>query len=75
MEGIIARAISGLQQDQETRRQEHPDDAATIDEFVTRLQALKTVSTPWTLELEDISGELIYRYSLIGTVKKRCVKW
>ncbi|XP_013141327.1 PREDICTED: zinc finger protein ZPR1 [Papilio polytes] len=56
VEGIIARAISGLQQDQETRRQEHPDDAATIDEFVTRLQALKTVSTPWTLELEDISG-------------------
>ncbi|KPJ17507.1 Zinc finger protein ZPR1 [Papilio machaon] len=56
VEGIIARAISGLQQDQETRRKEHPEDAATIDAFITRLQDLKTVNTPWTLELEDISG-------------------
>ncbi|XP_013178955.1 PREDICTED: zinc finger protein ZPR1 [Papilio xuthus] len=56
VEGIIARAISGLQQDQVARRQEHPDDAATIDAFITRLQDLKTVTTPWTLELEDISG-------------------
>ncbi|CAG5015802.1 unnamed protein product, partial [Parnassius apollo] len=56
VEGILARAISGLMQDQENRKAEHPEAAAKIEAFVGRLQALKTLDTPWTLILEDISG-------------------
>ncbi|XP_068627212.1 zinc finger protein ZPR1 [Battus philenor] len=56
VEGIVARAISGLAQDQEARKAEHPEDAAQIDEFLARLQALRTLESKWTLQLEDISG-------------------
>ncbi|XP_049884253.1 zinc finger protein ZPR1 [Pectinophora gossypiella] len=56
VEGIVARAIAGLTQDQEARRAEHPAAAAQIDQFVERLRRLRTLEEPWTLELEDISG-------------------
>ncbi|XP_045525587.1 zinc finger protein ZPR1 [Pieris brassicae] len=56
VEGLLARAIAGLTQDQEIRRTEHPDAAEQIDGFVAKLQALKVLKTPWTLELEDTSG-------------------
>ncbi|KAJ2942225.1 hypothetical protein O0L34_g15772 [Tuta absoluta] len=56
VEGIIQRAIAGLTQDQEVRRKEHPDAAAQIEEFVAKLHLLRVLDEPWTLELEDISG-------------------
>ncbi|XP_050360188.1 zinc finger protein ZPR1 isoform X1 [Nymphalis io] len=56
VEGIISRAMAGLNQDQEVRRQQHPDAAAQLDEFVQRMQVLKNGEKPWVLELEDISG-------------------
>ncbi|KAI5635929.1 ZPR1 zinc-finger domain-containing protein [Phthorimaea operculella] len=56
VEGIIQRAIAGLTQDQEVRRQQHPDAAAQIEEFVAKLHLLRVLDEPWTLELEDISG-------------------
>ncbi|XP_047543047.1 zinc finger protein ZPR1 [Vanessa atalanta] len=56
VEGIISRAMAGLSQDQEVRRQQHPDAASQIDGFVQRMQVLKNGEKPWVLELEDISG-------------------
>lgn len=56
IEGIIDRSISGLEQDQPVRRIEHPEVAAQIDGFVESLRKLKTVETPFTIILEDISG-------------------
>lgn len=56
VEGIITRAINGLEQDQETRRKEHSDVAAQIDEFIKKLNLLKEFQEPFTLILEDISG-------------------
>ncbi|CAG9790715.1 unnamed protein product [Diatraea saccharalis] len=56
VEGVISRAIHGLTQDQEARRAQHPEAAEQIEAFVVRLEALKTLERPWTLELEDISG-------------------
>lgn len=56
IEGIIDRAISGLEQDQPVRRTEHPDVAAQIDEFVKKLRNLKSVETTFTIIFEDISG-------------------
>ncbi|CAK1547940.1 unnamed protein product [Leptosia nina] len=56
VEGILARAVAGLTQDQDTRRLQHPEAAVQIEAFVEKLQALKTLHKPWHLELEDISG-------------------
>lgn len=56
LEGILDRACSGLEQDQPVRRIEHPEDAAQIDGFVEQLRHLKTVERPWSVVLEDISG-------------------
>ncbi|XP_041983917.1 zinc finger protein ZPR1 [Aricia agestis] len=72
VEGIIARAMAGLSQDQETRRREHPDAAAQIDAFLERLQALKTLQTPWTLQLEDISGNCFVENPVAPRKDPRC---
>lgn len=56
IEGIIERTISGLSQDQEKRRIDHPAEAESIDAYIDRLRHLKLVKTPFTVLLEDISG-------------------
>ncbi|XP_073966478.1 zinc finger protein Zpr1 [Choristoneura fumiferana] len=56
VEGIIARAVAGLTQDQASRRAEHPAAAEQIDAFVRRLQGARQLDKRWTLELEDASG-------------------
>lgn len=49
MEGVIDRAIAGLEQDQEVRRKEHPDTAKKIDEFIEKLSDLKNLKAPFKL--------------------------
>lgn len=49
VEGIISRAVTGLEQDQEKRRSEHPEVAAQIDSFIEKLNGLKELSRPFTL--------------------------
>ncbi|TDG39488.1 hypothetical protein AWZ03_014086 [Drosophila navojoa] len=56
IEGIIERTITGLSQDQEKRRIEHPTEAESIDAFIDRLRDLKLVKKPFRVLLEDISG-------------------
>ncbi|ALC49477.1 Zpr1, partial [Drosophila busckii] len=56
VEGIIERTITGLSQDQEKRRIDHPSEAASIDAYIDRLRQLKELSTPFRVLLEDISG-------------------
>ncbi|EDW58040.1 zinc finger protein ZPR1 [Drosophila virilis] len=56
VEGIIERTITGLSQDQEKRRIDHPTEAASIDAFIDRLRQLKLLNKPFRLLLEDISG-------------------
>ncbi|KMZ08919.1 zinc finger protein ZPR1 [Drosophila simulans] len=56
VEGIIERTIAGLSQDQEKRRIDHPETAASIERYIERLHRLKEVTTPFHLLLEDISG-------------------
>lgn len=58
VEGIISRVISGLSQDQEKRRQQHPDEAEKIDQFIAKLEALKEGTSPFTLIVDDISGDI-----------------
>jgi zinc finger protein len=57
VEGIITRVISGLSQDQEKRKVDHPEAAAQIDTFIAKLEELKEVNKPFTLIIDDISGD------------------
>ncbi|EDV92458.1 zinc finger protein ZPR1 [Drosophila grimshawi] len=56
VEGIIERTITGLSQDQEKRRIDHPTEAASIDDYIDRLRQLTKLTKPFRLLLEDISG-------------------
>jgi zinc finger protein len=56
VEGIFDRAKRGLSQDQVLRRIQDPDGAAQIDAFLEKLDNLLLVEKPFTIVLEDISG-------------------
>ncbi|XP_069411357.1 zinc finger protein ZPR1 isoform X2 [Ovis canadensis] len=56
VEGLISRAISGLEQDQPTRRANEEAVAERIDEFIAKLKELKQVASPFTLIIDDPSG-------------------
>lgn len=56
IEGLLDRAVAGLEQDQPARREVDPDVAARIDVFIQKLQKLKDVKEEFTLVIEDPSG-------------------
>lgn len=49
MEGIIDRIESGLLQDQDKRKDENPEIAKQIDEFLKKLAKLKCLSSSFTM--------------------------
>lgn len=56
VEGVLGRSIEGLEALQPERRVQDPKNAEKIDEFLGRLRALKSGEKPFTMVLEDISG-------------------
>ncbi|MBN3323226.1 ZPR1 protein, partial [Atractosteus spatula] len=56
IEGLIDRAVAGLEQDQPTRKATAPEVASKIDEFIEKLKKLKDVESPFTLIIDDPSG-------------------
>lgn len=56
VEGMIDRAVEGLNQDQVLRRIQHPEVAEQIDKFMEKLLELKTLKSPFHLVLDDPSG-------------------
>ncbi|XP_041639860.1 zinc finger protein ZPR1 [Cheilinus undulatus] len=56
VEGLLDRAMAGLEQDQPIRRATDPDVADRIDEFIQKLKKLKDVEEEFTLVIEDPSG-------------------
>lgn len=56
IEGLLDRAVSGLEQEQPARREADPEVAAMIDEFIRKLRKLKDVEEEFTLMIEDPSG-------------------
>lgn len=56
IEGLLDRAVAGLEQDQAVRRAADPEVAEKIDEFIKRLKKLKEVENEFTLVIEDPSG-------------------
>lgn len=56
VEGLLDRAIAGLEQDQPGRRAADPGVADRIEEFIQKLKKLKEVESEFTLVVEDPSG-------------------
>lgn len=56
IEGLLDRAVAGLEQDQPLRRAADPQVADKIDEFIEKLKRLKEVENEFTLVIEDPSG-------------------
>lgn len=56
IEGLLDRAVAGLEQDQPVRRATHPEVAEQIDSFIQKLKKLKEVEDEFTLVIEDPSG-------------------
>ncbi|XP_060702633.1 zinc finger protein ZPR1 [Hemiscyllium ocellatum] len=56
LEGLIDRAVAGLEQDQPTRKAMDPNVALKIEEFIEKLKKLKDVDMPFTLIIDDPSG-------------------
>ncbi|NXS23970.1 ZPR1 protein, partial [Mystacornis crossleyi] len=56
IEGMIDRAVAGLEQDQPARRAMDKEVAGKIDEFIGKLRQLKEVNSPFTFILDDPSG-------------------
>lgn len=56
VEGLLDRAVAGLEQDQPVRRAADPQVAEKIDEFIQKLSKLKAVESEFTVVIEDPSG-------------------
>ncbi|KFQ32466.1 Zinc finger protein ZPR1, partial [Mesitornis unicolor] len=56
IEGIIDRAVAGLEQDQPLRRATDEEVASKIEEFIGKLKQLKEVRSPFTFVIDDPSG-------------------
>ncbi|CAM4667495.1 unnamed protein product [Lepidochelys olivacea] len=56
IEGIIDRAVAGLEQDQPVRRAADKGVAGKIDEFIGKLKQLKEVDSSFTFIIDDPSG-------------------
>ncbi|NXE13377.1 ZPR1 protein, partial [Lophotis ruficrista] len=56
VEGLIDRAVAGLEQDQPVRRATDEAVASKIDEFIGKLKQLKEVRSSFTFIIDDPSG-------------------
>uniref|UniRef100_A0A673K022 Zinc finger protein 259 n=1 Tax=Sinocyclocheilus rhinocerous TaxID=307959 RepID=A0A673K022_9TELE len=56
IEGLLDRAVAGLEQDQPIRKATDPVVAEKIEEFIQRFKKLKEVEEEFTLIIDDSSG-------------------
>lgn len=56
IEGLLLNAIQGLEQQQPLRKIMDPETAQKIDEIIARLEELRSGASPFTLILDDPSG-------------------
>ncbi|XP_021375953.1 zinc finger protein ZPR1-like [Mizuhopecten yessoensis] len=56
IEGVIDGAVSGLNLDQPSRREQSPEIASKIDDVILKLTMLKTLREPFTLVVDDPTG-------------------
>ncbi|KAF1632346.1 UNVERIFIED_CONTAM: hypothetical protein FQV16_0001056, partial [Eudyptes robustus] len=73
VEGILRRVQEGVSQDQEVRRQQDPEAAKKIDDFVAKLEEYIALKKPWTLKLNDPSGNCYIQNPSPLHVDPRCI--
>uniref|UniRef100_A0A914Z655 Zinc finger ZPR1-type domain-containing protein n=1 Tax=Panagrolaimus superbus TaxID=310955 RepID=A0A914Z655_9BILA len=73
VEGVLMRVKNGLEQDQDRRIQEHPEAAAQIDQFITKLMSFATLEKHFTLKLNDPSGNCYIQNPNPLHVDPRCI--
>uniref|UniRef100_A0A914EBW4 Zinc finger ZPR1-type domain-containing protein n=1 Tax=Acrobeloides nanus TaxID=290746 RepID=A0A914EBW4_9BILA len=56
VEGVLQHVKNGLEQDQDRRREQERETAEQIDKFIGRLDKLINLEEPFTLKLNDPSG-------------------
>jgi len=56
VEGILQRTVAALMQDQPVRIHMDPEGAEQIEKFVARIQDTLSLSSPFTLEIDDPTG-------------------
>lgn len=72
VEGVIERAIAGLEQDQDRRREENPEAAVQIDLFLAKLRELKLLKDPFQIIIEDISGNSFIENPFFPNKDEQC---
>lgn len=72
VEGILDRCVRGLSQDQPVRRIQHPEAAAQIDSVIEKVEKLKTLTQPFTIILEDLSGNSFIENPFAPQVDSQC---
>uniref|UniRef100_A0A183F307 Zpr1 domain-containing protein n=1 Tax=Heligmosomoides polygyrus TaxID=6339 RepID=A0A183F307_HELPZ len=73
IEGVLERVHSGLLQDQARRREQHPESAKKIDDFLVRLQKCMRLEEKWTLKLRDPTGNCFIQNPDPRHVDPRCI--
>ncbi|MCP9262753.1 Zinc finger protein ZPR1 [Dirofilaria immitis] len=73
VEGILQRVITGLNQDQNRRRQSYPESAEKIDEFIKRVERLINLQEKFTLRIRDASGNSFIQNPVPFHVDPQCV--
>ncbi|XP_070548394.1 zinc finger protein ZPR1-like [Ptychodera flava] len=56
VEGVLDRVVTGLEQEQPIRRAMDPATADKIDEFIEKIKKLKDLESPFTITVDDPSG-------------------
>ncbi|KAI6213479.1 hypothetical protein M3Y94_00155600 [Aphelenchoides besseyi] len=73
VEGILVRVKSGLMQNQDRRREVNPQGAAKLDKFMEKLDKCVELKEPWTLKLNDPSGNCFIQNPDPLHVDPRCI--
>ena len=56
VEGFLTKTRDGLLDNQESRREQHPEIAGQIDTFIANLNTLLDLDSPFTFQVEDPTG-------------------
>jgi zinc finger protein len=73
VEGVLMRVKNGLEQDQDRRKAEHPEAAEQIDQFISKLESFASLEKPFTLKLNDPSGNCYIQSPNPLHVDPRCI--
>ncbi|KAF2363719.1 Zinc finger ZPR1-type [Trinorchestia longiramus] len=75
VEGVVKKVLNNLQQDQPMRREADPDGAEKIQEFINKLTSILAVREPFTVQLEDPSGNSFIERLKTNGLRDTALEW